>query len=147
MKNLKVGTLSILVAGLLSFSANAKELTFGITGMECESCITKVKNALMKIDGVEKVDVDLTAGKAVLEVRDNINIPESVVKTAINASGFNYTGGQQGLVDMAMPQEVKDMKQKADEIKQKADDVKNKTEEVKQTSKSLWSLFGFGNNE
>ena len=57
MKNFKIGIVSLLFIGLLAFPANSKELSLGIEGMTCEACINKVTDALMKIDGVEKVDI------------------------------------------------------------------------------------------
>lgn len=41
--------------------------TLKIEGMMCEGCVQKVREGLSGVDGVRKVDVDLRAGKAVVE--------------------------------------------------------------------------------
>jgi copper chaperone CopZ len=35
-----------------------------ITGMTCENCARRIRNALLKVPGVEEAEVDLNAGQA-----------------------------------------------------------------------------------
>ena len=41
--------------------------TLGVTGMTCQGCVNSVKKTLDSIDGVEKYEVSLEDGEAVVE--------------------------------------------------------------------------------
>lgn len=42
------------------------ETKLKIRGMSCSACVTHVTNALHSVDGVQKAEVDLHAGEAVV---------------------------------------------------------------------------------
>ncbi len=58
-----------------------------IDGMMCKHCAAKVEDALMKIDGVEKVKINLKKGFAEIK---KVELPESVVKKAVEDAGYTF---------------------------------------------------------
>lgn len=45
-------------------SADSIEVSFGITGMTCASCVRKIETSLKKVDGVERAQVNLATERA-----------------------------------------------------------------------------------
>lgn len=64
-----------------------KATIYKVEGMACNHCKAAVKNAIDVIPGVEKVEVDLAAGKAYVYGKHH---PEEVVK-AVSERGYNTT--------------------------------------------------------
>lgn len=50
-----------------------KETILTISGMMCEGCENRVKNAVKNIDGVESVTADHTTGKVVVTSNDTVS--------------------------------------------------------------------------
>ena len=46
--------------------------TYHISGMTCSGCASIVENALLKVEGVESVKVDLQAAKATITMNKHI---------------------------------------------------------------------------
>lgn len=59
--------------------------TLKIEGMMCEGCVAKVDEKLKAVDKVTKVDVDLKAGKAVVE---HDGVSDEVLIAAVVDAGF-----------------------------------------------------------
>lgn len=57
-----------------------------IDGMACEHCVSSVKNALEKLDGVKSVKVELKKKSATVKLNDNI--ADDVLKSAVTLAGF-----------------------------------------------------------
>ncbi|SMC50858.1 heavy-metal-associated domain-containing protein [Papillibacter cinnamivorans] len=62
-----------------------------ISGIQNKEHKTQLKNALDKIEGVGKVDVDLSAGT--IEIKYNQPASENSIKDCIWESGFKIIGG------------------------------------------------------
>jgi copper chaperone len=60
-----------------------------VDGMTCENCVRHVREALEKIEGVDRVDLDLATGQAVVEHEDAVP-PEKLV-LAIEDEGYTAT--------------------------------------------------------
>jgi copper ion binding protein len=58
-----------------------------IEGMSCEHCVKHVTNALNELSGVENVDVNLSAGRAIIDYRGEIK--DSDIKSAIDEAGYD----------------------------------------------------------
>ncbi|MCY6369898.1 heavy-metal-associated domain-containing protein [Clostridium ganghwense] len=58
-----------------------------IEGMSCGHCVMHVKNALMELDGVANVDVDLDAKSALVEL--NSEVEDSALKEAVEDAGYD----------------------------------------------------------
>src|SRR5829696_2372496 len=49
------------------YGADVREMTFGVTGMTCASCVGRVEQALKKVPGVLEASVNLASEKATVE--------------------------------------------------------------------------------
>lgn len=58
---------------------------YNVTGIQNSSVKTQLKNALSKIDGVSKVNID--AGRGSIEVAYNKSTDESTIKSCIENVG------------------------------------------------------------
>ena len=71
------------------------ELKFDITGMTCAACSARVEKVTAKVPGVSKAEVNLLAGKMVVEA-ENADVAEKIVCAVQNAGyGANQSGKQQ----------------------------------------------------
>lgn len=57
-----------------------------IRGMSCQHCVKSVTEALSPLPGVDHVEVDLEAGRAVVAGRD---LDKSALRSAIGDLGFD----------------------------------------------------------
>lgn len=57
------------------------QVTLKVDGMECRSCVKDIKRALQRVPGVESVEVDFKAGKAVVTYA-----PDHVLETQLMAA-------------------------------------------------------------
>lgn len=65
------------------------EKTLHVEGMMCPRCVAHVKKALEEVPGVERVDVDLDAKRAVVTLSEDVAdevLVEAVVKEDYEAS-------------------------------------------------------------
>lgn len=60
--------------------------TFTVTGMTCGHCVASVTREVSKIDGVTKVDVDLTSGS--VKVESDRPVDPSVFSAAVVEAGY-----------------------------------------------------------
>lgn len=72
------------------FSKNTTTTTIKVNGMMCMMCSKHANEALSKIKGVKKVEVDLQGGKAVITSTKEIG--EDELKKAIDEAGYEYAG-------------------------------------------------------
>lgn len=63
-----------------------KKLEIKITGMSCEHCVKRVKDALSKIEGVKEVYVELATGRGYIVSEKEI--PLSVIKEKLEKEGY-----------------------------------------------------------
>lgn len=64
-----------------------KTVEIPTSGMNCLSCVGQIKSSLHKLDGVEKVDVDLSSRKVVVTYLERKVKPEAFSET-INGLGY-----------------------------------------------------------
>lgn len=62
-------------------------ISLDITGMHCDNCIKKVKDALTKVDGVWGADVDLENGKAEVQYDDSATEADKMI-AAVEGVGY-----------------------------------------------------------
>ena len=58
-----------------------------VEGMTCRHCKAKVKEALLAIDGVKKVNVELETGEVTIISKEEIDL--GVIITMVAEAGFN----------------------------------------------------------
>lgn len=59
-----------------------KKITLKISGMKCRGCLNNVKETLLNIKGVKKVNVSLENGLAFIDVEENVN--SKILEDTIN---------------------------------------------------------------
>ncbi|MFH1650063.1 MAG: heavy-metal-associated domain-containing protein [Candidatus Woesearchaeota archaeon] len=64
-----------------------KSSTIKIKGMHCSSCEELIRDALLDLDGIGKVDISHQKGLAVVSY-DESKVNEKTIKTAITAEGY-----------------------------------------------------------
>jgi Cu+-exporting ATPase len=62
-------------------------IRFPVRGMTCASCVSRITRALRKLDGVERVDVDLRRETATVR-RDVGSVSNTALEVAIAAAGY-----------------------------------------------------------
>jgi mercuric ion binding protein len=69
------------VGGVLSGAPLAEErvVTLSVPDMTCPACVTNVKRALSRIDGVHKVEINATALQAVVTFDDSRTNADALV--------------------------------------------------------------------
>ncbi|MCC6457950.1 MAG: copper-translocating P-type ATPase [Caldilineaceae bacterium] len=72
------------------------EISFGVTGMTCASCVRRIEKAIGKVQGVEAVSVNLTTEKA------KVNFDPRQTDTAALAAAVEKAG--YGVRDVPVPQ-------------------------------------------
>lgn len=55
-----------------------------VKGMSCEHCVATVAQALERVDGVERANVELEAGRAVVEYRDGSATPRALASAVMD---------------------------------------------------------------
>ena len=63
-----------------------KETIINVKGMVCGGCENRVKNALVEIEGVEKVEADYKTG--IVKILANENIDRKAIEDIIEDIGF-----------------------------------------------------------
>ncbi|MCZ3388348.1 MAG: cation transporter [Actinomycetia bacterium] len=60
--------------------------TFSVTGMTCGHCVQAVTDEITVLDGVEKVDVDLSSGSVTVVSAEALS--ENAVAVAVDEAGY-----------------------------------------------------------
>lgn len=89
MKTLLSAAIALLVLTGPAWAA-LKTVTLSIPGMSCSACPITVKKALMKIDGVSKVDTDFRKREATVSFDDARTSVEALTK-ATKEAGYPAT--------------------------------------------------------
>ena len=61
--------------------------TFEVTGMTCSRCKTAVTNEICRIDGVERVDVDVASGT--VTVHATTPVDRADIASAVDEAGYS----------------------------------------------------------
>ncbi|MBE0010240.1 MULTISPECIES: heavy-metal-associated domain-containing protein [unclassified Arthrobacter] len=78
-------TKSVPAAGSLSAS-------FGVTGLTCGSCASRVSSAVGEIDDVTDVQIDLVSGgTSTVTVLSNQAVPAAAVRSAVEQAGYQLS--------------------------------------------------------
>ncbi|SMG28675.1 heavy-metal-associated domain-containing protein [Paraburkholderia susongensis] len=62
-------------------------IEFHVEGMSCQHCVAAVTNAIREHDAVAQVQVDLAAGRVVVESAQSVD----ALKAAIDEAGYTVT--------------------------------------------------------
>ena len=58
--------------------------TLKVTGMSCEHCVRAVTSALQDTDGVRRAEVDLKAGRAVVDYDESKTSPRALANAVMD---------------------------------------------------------------
>lgn len=84
-----------LVAPLLLFwslaaLAAGTQYAMRVDGLACPYCAYGIEKKLNKIEGVEKIDIDLDKGLVTVNVREGVELTESQMDKLFQEAGFTY---------------------------------------------------------
>ena len=82
-----------ILLGLFIFPAFAQEggatYDLGINGLSCPFCSYGIEKELSKIEGIEKITVDIAKAVVRVRMRDEMTLTEVVAKKAAKDAGFS----------------------------------------------------------
>lgn len=81
-------TIVFLLSGVPGMAKDVKKIDIQVIGMTCNNCVTKVKTALAKVEGVQSVKVSLKENKATIKY-DAEKVNEKALATVITTAGFS----------------------------------------------------------
>ena len=61
-----------------------------VNGMFCDTCAVSSKKALMKVDGIKSVDVDVKAGRVTVCAAPGTRLDDAFLKQVFLQKGFSY---------------------------------------------------------
>ncbi|MEE2754040.1 MAG: cation transporter, partial [Candidatus Latescibacterota bacterium] len=67
------------------YSISEETTTFGVGGMSCASCVSRVTNALETVPGVQRASVNLATATATVH---HLQIPEQTLTNSVEAAGY-----------------------------------------------------------
>ncbi len=65
----------------------SKHLTYRVSGLYCINCAARLRDHLMKLDGIEDVEVSIKAQKVTVYY-EGARLNKSLIKKAIEEAGF-----------------------------------------------------------
>jgi copper chaperone CopZ len=74
-------------------SAQLLQMDLTIFGMDCAICAHGVRTGLLKIEGVQKVDVSLEKGSTHIEFKPDNKVLLTQIENAVKRNGFSPKGG------------------------------------------------------
>ncbi len=89
--------LSLFVMGFMlaapltsAFAEEAKGQTviIQVDGLSCPFCAYGLEKNLKKVAGVERVEIDIKAGKATAFLKPDANVDDQVLRRAVKKAGF-----------------------------------------------------------
>ncbi len=61
---------------------------FTVQKMSCEHCKNRISDALLAIEGVDKVNIDLGSGKVIVKCSDDLGL--DVLAAAVEEAGYIF---------------------------------------------------------
>ncbi|MCH8250703.1 MAG: heavy-metal-associated domain-containing protein [Proteobacteria bacterium] len=89
MKN----TIALMIALAMSSAsalADGTQYQMRVDGLACPYCAYGIEKNLKKIDGVDKVDVDLNSGLVTVNVAEGVTLLEAQMSKLISDAGFTF---------------------------------------------------------
>jgi Cu+-exporting ATPase len=91
------------------YGADFREMTFGVTGMTCASCVGRVERALEKVPGVFKASVNLATEKATVRYIAHEAEPRDLEK-AVEGAGYGVIREEEPSTEDAHEREYKKLR-------------------------------------
>ncbi|WP_456375581.1 heavy-metal-associated domain-containing protein [Thiolapillus sp.] len=94
MNRYTIPFLALLVLGSVNAQAAGTHYEMQVDGLACPFCAYSIEKKFKKIDGVEKVNVELEAGKVMVDVDEGTELTEPQMIELFKDAGFTYRGMQ-----------------------------------------------------
>ncbi len=88
MKKSIVLLIAVFFIGITEISAQAQQVQVKVDGLSCPFCAYGLEKKLTKIDGVEKLEIDIKNGLAVFTVAQGKTVSEEALKKSVKEAGF-----------------------------------------------------------
>ncbi len=82
--------LPILLLWSLATLAAGTHYVMRVDGMSCPYCAYGIEKKLNKVDGVEKVDVNLKKGLVIVDTKAGVKLTPVAMKKLFNEAGFTF---------------------------------------------------------
>lgn len=88
--------LSAALGGVLTLGwiENPRVVHISVSGLHCDKCVTKVEKALKELKGVEKVEVSLEKGEAVVTLASTAKLATEELANTIAKAGYEAKVGK-----------------------------------------------------
>lgn len=83
-------TILLLFAWSSAVLADGTQYAIRVDGLACPYCAYGIEKKLTKIDGVERIDVDLEKGLVIVTVADGIALTDEQMTQLFKDAGFTY---------------------------------------------------------
>jgi copper chaperone CopZ len=83
--------LALIIVLVAAGAANAETITASVNGMVCAICVTGIEKSFQKNPAVEKVKVDLEAGKVTVDTKAGATLDDAAVTKTIMNAGYAVT--------------------------------------------------------
>ncbi len=92
MKTLRWILITFSLVWSLAAMASGTRYVMRVDGLACPYCAYGVEKKFKKIEGVEKIDVDLDRGVVTVDVREGVRFTEPQMTALFKEAGFTFRG-------------------------------------------------------
>ena len=92
MKNLLKALITLFLLGSLQAYAAGTQYDIQVNGLACPFCAYNIEKKFKKIEGVQKVDVELEAGKVIVDMAEGAKLTEPQLIKLFKDAGFTFKG-------------------------------------------------------
>ena len=79
---------AIFLLSINSLIAQQEQVNVRVDGLSCPFCAYGLEKQLIKLDGVENLQIDIEKGLVTFHVQEGKSIPEEEINEAIKKAGF-----------------------------------------------------------
>jgi mercuric ion binding protein len=94
MNRYAIPLIALLVLGSINAQAAGTHYEMQVDGLACPFCAYSIEKKFKEVAGVEKVNVELEAGKVTVDVDEGTELTEPQVIKLFKDAGFTYRGMQ-----------------------------------------------------
>ena len=92
MKNFFKALIALFLLGSLQAHAAGTQYDIQVNGLACPFCAYNIEKKFKKIEGVQKVDVELEAGKVIVDTAEGTKLTEPQLIKLFKDAGFTFKG-------------------------------------------------------
>jgi len=83
-----IGLMMVTLAPTASGTENLGDISIRVDGLTCPFCAYGLEKKLKRLEGAEKIHIDIEKGIAYIQVREGKDIKEKNLKKAVEDAGF-----------------------------------------------------------